>query len=92
LGDGFALARDITERKQARAAAARMSDVRITATTPIDELSPPILHVNEAFTRMTGYSPEEVLGKSSGLLHGPKTDGQLSLRFVLHPSQTASRG
>jgi len=36
---------------------------------------------------MTGYSPEEVLGKSSGLLHGPKTDGQLSLRFVLHQAR-----
>jgi len=61
-----------------------MLTVFITATTPIDESA--ILHVNEAFTRMTGYSPE-VLGKSSGLLHGPKTDGAAlaQIRAALKP-------
>lgn len=34
----------------------------------------PILYVNQAFTELTGYSSEEVLGKSPALLQGPNTD------------------
>jgi len=34
----------------------------------------PILYVNEAFTQLTGYSSEEVLGKSPSLLQGADTD------------------
>lgn len=33
-----------------------------------------IVYVNEAFTEMTGYEAEEVLGKTPGMLQGPKTD------------------
>lgn len=32
-----------------------------------------ILYVNEAFSKMTGYSSEEITGKSITLLHGPGT-------------------
>ena len=38
------------------------------------ETGPGILYVNEAFTKMTGYSSEEVIGKPPGFLHGPKTN------------------
>jgi PAS domain S-box-containing protein len=34
----------------------------------------PIVFVNEAFTALTGYTAEEVLGKSPALLQGPATD------------------
>ncbi|WP_250448329.1 PAS domain-containing protein, partial [Actinotalea sp. C106] len=34
----------------------------------------PIVWVNEAFCRTTGYSAEEVLGRDPNLLHGPGTD------------------
>lgn len=34
----------------------------------------PILYVNEAFTQLTGYTSEEVLGKSPSLLQGAATD------------------
>jgi PAS domain S-box-containing protein len=34
----------------------------------------PILYVNEAFTKLTGYTSEEVLGKSPSLLQGADTD------------------
>jgi PAS domain S-box-containing protein len=47
--------------------------ILITEAEPIDELGPRILYVNEAFTRMTGYSLEEVLGKTPRILLGPKT-------------------
>lgn len=39
-----------------------------------DGVLPKIIYVNEAFTEMTGYTFEEVVGKSGDILHGPKTD------------------
>lgn len=35
----------------------------------------PIIYVNRAFTAMTGYSPDEVLGRNCRFLQGPETDG-----------------
>lgn len=46
----------------------------ITEAEPIDSPGPKILYVNEAFTRITGYQPEEVLGKTPRILQGAKTD------------------
>jgi PAS domain S-box-containing protein len=40
---------------------------------------PEIVYVNPAFTRMTGYTAEEVIGKTPRILQGPKTD-----RSVIH--------
>jgi len=48
--------------------------VLITEAEPFDEPGPRIVHVNAAFTRMTGYVPDEVLGRSPRLLQGPRTD------------------
>lgn len=39
-----------------------------------DQAHTPILFVNDAFTQLTGYAPEEVLGKSPALLQGDETD------------------
>jgi len=33
-----------------------------------------IIYVNQAFTDLTGYSADEVLGKTPGLLQGPETE------------------
>jgi PAS domain S-box-containing protein len=53
---------------------ARLNDiVIITEAGPIDEPGPRIVFVNDAFERQTGYSREEVLGKSPRLLQGPNT-------------------
>ena len=48
--------------------------VMITEAEPFDLPGPRILYVNEAFTRMTGYTAEEVIGKTPRILQGPKTD------------------
>ncbi|MEB3294745.1 MAG: PAS domain S-box protein [Synechococcales bacterium] len=73
---------DITEQKQ-RAEQLRLLQsvvvntndaVIITEAEPIDEPGPRILYVNEAFTRITGYTPDEVLGKTPRFLQGSKTD------------------
>ncbi|CAH0994809.1 Adaptive-response sensory-kinase SasA [Emticicia aquatica] len=48
--------------------------VMITEAEPFDEPGPRILFVNEAFTKMTGYSAEDVIGKSPRILQGPQSD------------------
>lgn len=50
--------------------------VLITEAEPIDEPGPRIIYVNEAFTRTTGYTLKEVLGKTPRILQGPKTNRQ----------------
>lgn len=58
--------------------------VIITEAEPIDEPGPRIIYVNKAFTQITGYQPEEVLGKTPRILQGPKTD-----QAELHKVRTA---
>src|SRR6056297_2885962 len=48
--------------------------VLITEAEPLDEPGPKIIFVNEAFTKMTGYSSKEVIGKTPRLLQGPNSD------------------
>jgi PAS domain S-box-containing protein len=73
---------DITEQKQRdeqlrllQSVVINTNDaVIITEAEPINAPGPRILYVNEAFTQITGYSPEEVLGQTPRILQGPKTD------------------
>lgn len=46
----------------------------ITEAEPLDQPGPRILYCNEAFTRATGYSSAEVLGKTPRILQGVNTD------------------
>ncbi len=46
--------------------------VLVTAAGP-DPAEPVIAYVNPAFTRLTGYAPEEVVGNRLRMLHGPGT-------------------
>ncbi len=70
---------DLSERKRAEAAlhlrdralAASSSGVVITEATHPDY---PIVYANPAFCQLTGYAPEELFGRSPGLLQGPETD------------------
>lgn len=48
--------------------------VIITEAEPTAKPGPRILYVNDAFTRMTGYTKEEVIGKSPRILQGPLSD------------------
>jgi len=72
---------DISERKRAEGqlklletCIARLNDiVIITEAEPQDEPGPRILFVNDAFVRRTGYTREEVLGRSPRFLYGPRT-------------------
>lgn len=40
----------------------------------LENPGPAIVYVNPAFTHITGYTPEEVLGKNPRFLQGPKTE------------------
>ena len=47
--------------------------VLITEAEPFDEPGPRIVFVNEAFERLTGYTREEVIGKTPRILQGENT-------------------
>ncbi len=72
---------DITQRRLEHAqlrlletAVSRLNDmVVITEAEAFDDAGPRIVFVNDAFERHTGYSRGEVIGNTSRLLWGPKT-------------------
>jgi two-component system cell cycle sensor histidine kinase/response regulator CckA len=49
----------------------------LITTADLDLPGPKILFCNPAFTKMTGYSQEEVLGKTPRILQGPLTDREV---------------
>jgi PAS domain S-box-containing protein len=51
-----------------------MTESVLVTTTELERPGPLIVYVNPAFERMTGWSREDVLGKSPRILQGPKTD------------------
>jgi PAS domain S-box-containing protein len=58
-----------------RQALARLNDVVLVAEAePFERPGPRIVYVNEAFERMTGYSAEEVVGRTPRILQGPRSD------------------
>ncbi len=65
----LAFGRDITERKQAEAdlriAAIALESLEAIVITDADQI---VLKVNQAFTRITGYAADEVVGQSAGHL------------------------
>jgi PAS domain S-box-containing protein len=46
----------------------------IIMTARLNPPGPEIVYVNSAFTKMTGYAPEDVIGKTPHILQGPETD------------------
>ena len=79
------VARDITQMRtveqQLRVLEAAVRDasegIIITSADLSTEGGPRIVFVNEGFTRMTGYTIEDVIGKPIGVLAGPATDPEM---------------
>ncbi len=73
--------RDVTARRQSQeqlrlleGSIARLNDlVIITDAGPFNEPGPRIVFVNDAFESRTGYTRQEVLGRSPRFLQGPQT-------------------
>ena len=82
FGAGLALhLRDVSARRRAQqhlvlleGSIARLNDiVIITEAAPFRAPGPRIVFVNEAFERRTGYTRDEVIGRSPRILQGPDT-------------------
>jgi diguanylate cyclase (GGDEF)-like protein/PAS domain S-box-containing protein len=56
-------------------------DSIVITKTDLDYPGPEIVFVNRAFTEMTGYTAEEVIGKNPRILQGPKTDRRVLNRM-----------
>ena len=76
-----AIARDITERRRLedrmrllQSAVEDANDViLISEAEPTFQPGPRVIYVNNAFSQMTGYAPEEIIGRTPRLLQGPQT-------------------
>jgi PAS domain S-box-containing protein len=73
--------RDITERKKAEEALRLLSSAVdqskesiVITDAQLDLPGPKILFVNPGFTKMTGYTAGEVIGKTPRILQGPRSD------------------
>jgi two-component system cell cycle sensor histidine kinase/response regulator CckA len=73
--DNFQEADDKDIKQQIAQAIHNIDDaVMITTAVEGQDSSPLIQYVNPAFTQMTGYLQEELVGKCPQLLNGPETD------------------
>ena len=71
----MALLESNAQRQLLETCIARLNDiVMISEAKPLHEPGPRIVFVNEAFVHRTGFTREEVIGKTPRILQGPKTD------------------
>jgi PAS domain S-box-containing protein len=75
------LQREVSERRRAeeslrllRSAVEQATESIMVTDAQLDEPGPRIVFVNPAFTKITGFSSQEVLGKSPRILQGARTD------------------
>ncbi|KAK9834967.1 hypothetical protein WJX81_000233 [Elliptochloris bilobata] len=81
-----AVQQDVTERKASEAAFQLRDHALSNLSEGITIADPnlpdtPIVYVNEAFCRITGYAREEVIGRNCRFLQGPDTDPEVVERL-----------
>jgi diguanylate cyclase (GGDEF)-like protein/PAS domain S-box-containing protein len=76
LEDGHAKLHALNaELRLTSAAVARLNDMVLIARVVENAgAEQPIIFVNDAFVRRTGYTRDEIVGRSMRMLHGPETD------------------
>jgi two-component system sensor histidine kinase/response regulator len=79
---------EISERKRTEeslrllsSAVEQSKESTLITDAELDLPGPKILFVNPAFTKMTGYSAEEAIGKTPRILQGPRTDRTVLIRL-----------
>lgn len=86
----MALAHDVTTKRKEEERLRLLESVITNANEyvvilemeSVKPLSHKIIYVNDAFTKITGYSADDVIGKTFDFLHGEKTsDSQINLIF-----------
>ena len=96
-----ALLLDIAAREQAEhrlrllnSAVLQSTEAVMITDAELDAPGPRIVFVNPAFTRMTGYGLDEIVGKNPRILQGPRTDPAVlqHLRTQLERGETFSGG
>ncbi|MEX1196712.1 MAG: EAL domain-containing protein [Pseudohongiellaceae bacterium] len=66
---------DFGDRSRSLKAAIEQSEYAVIITTgELESPGPEIVYVNTAFTQMTGYAREELIGATPRILQGPDTD------------------
>jgi PAS domain S-box-containing protein len=72
-----------------RAAVEAVGEAIVITGPELDPPGPRIEYVNAGFTRVTGYAPEEVVGRTPRILQGPNTDRAVldRLRAALEAGQ-----
>jgi len=50
------------------------NDLVVVTTAKLAGKGPKIVYINRAFTKLMGYEPDEIIGKSPNILHGEETD------------------
>ncbi|MBA3962357.1 MAG: PAS domain S-box protein [Chthoniobacterales bacterium] len=90
FGGALAMVTDITERKEAEEQLRQAALENSQLASAISNLSSgvvitdprlpdnPMIFANPAFYSLTGYAPEEVLGRNCRFLQGPKTDSAMN--------------
>ncbi|MBK5942266.1 putative bifunctional diguanylate cyclase/phosphodiesterase [Halorhodospira halophila] len=59
------------------AAISQAGESIVITTAELEPPGPQIVYVNEAFTRITGYTPDEIVGQTPRVLQGPDTEREV---------------
>lgn len=82
IGEAVAKNDSIERMRLLESAVVNSNDAVVIAAPDPSDGMPKIVYVNDAFTRMTGYAREEVLGRYPDFLEGPETDRAKTLGIL----------